>query len=68
MGGEWAGEDDPHRVDAVVEGAGRIRVDSDPLLVRLTAHTIIGGDVVRVAVVGRDPIAYRCRPVLAHGY
>src|SRR5207247_2768298 len=46
--------------------AGWISVDSDPLLVRLTALAIVGGDVVRLAVVGRDPVTRPCRSVLVH--
>ncbi len=66
MGGEWAGEDDPHRVDAVVEGAGRICVDGDPLLVRLTTLAIVEGDVVRMAIVGRDPVRRSRRAMRAY--
>ena len=59
-------EDNPHRVDPVVVRAGRIRVDRDPLLVRLAADAVVGGDEVRVAVDGRPPAGRVRGPVRPH--
>src|SRR5947209_16205371 len=60
-------EERPHRVDSIVVRIGRavgqilMSVDGDPLFIWRAAYTIIGGNVVRVTVVGRDPVGCRRR-------
>ena len=59
-------EVDPHRVDPVVVRARRIRVDGDPLLVRLVADGVVARDDVRLPVRRRDPLIRSFRGVRTH--
>ena len=66
MGRIRTGEEDPHRVDAVMKGTQRVRVDGDPLLVRLASLGVVRGDDVGRPRPRRHPVVRAARVVRAN--